>query len=108
MWPGCLVRSSFFGLFGDDLPVLGVRLCDPVSYDPAGRWTDCGTALFSGSYLLHCAGNFGSRFSVASGQTGKRRYSGRHFNQGSNLHPMVMAVWGLIVVVLLIAGAIVF
>jgi hypothetical protein len=46
----------YFGLFGDDPPTSASELCDPVSYDPTGRRTD----------------------------TGKRRHSGRRFDQSSN------------------------
>jgi hypothetical protein len=63
---------------------LGIRLCGPVSYDPAGRWTDMVRHSSWVPICRHCAGNFGGRLSVAPGQTGDCRNSGRRFDQSSS------------------------
>ena len=75
----------FFGLFGDDPPVSASDFVTQLVDDPAGRWTDCVRHSSRVHICLRCAGNFGGRLSVAPGQTGKRRYSGRRFDQSSNL-----------------------
>ena len=57
---------------------------DPVGDDPTGRWTDGVWRSPRVPFCRRCVGNFGGRLSVAPGQTGKRRYCGRHFDPGSN------------------------
>ena len=74
----------YFGLFRRRPASLGVRLCDPISYDPTGHGTDSVWRSSRVHICVRCARNFGGRIPVAPGQTGKRRYSGRHFDQSNS------------------------
>ena len=79
-----MAQFLYFGLFGEDIADLGVRFCEPAGDDPTGRCTDSVWSSPRVPVCRRCAGNFRGRLSAAPGQTGKRRYSRRHLDQGGS------------------------